>query len=182
MKTISVQSSSLNDLMSNAFRGQEEIPPERKLHLGRDGKTLILPAANIMGFLTSTLVGRSCVNTFVPPKERPNVKAEVLASVAIRETEIPILADGKPILFSGFNDKVYVDERPAQASKTSRDIVRRPVVRMPWQVNFTLLLNETEYVTEARMHDWFVQGGIMVGLGAFRPFFGKFEVTRWEVS
>lgn len=181
MKNIEAQLSSLSPWMWNAFRGQEEIPPERKLHLGQDGKTLILPPANIMGFLTSTLVGRSCVNTFVDAKLRPQIKAEVLASVAILESEIPILGeDGRPILFSGFNGKVYVDERPAQASKTSRDIVRRPVIRPPWSVKFHLLLNETEYVTEARMRDWFVQGGIVVGLGAFRPFFGKFEVTGWK--
>lgn len=180
MKNIEVRLSGLSPWMWNAFRGQEVIPPERKLHLGSDGKTLILPAANIMGFLTSTLVGRSCVNTFVPPKERPNIKAEVLASIALMETEIPILSEGKTLVFTGFNDKVYVDERPAQASKTSRDIVRRPVIRLPWEVRFHLLINETDYVTEARMHDWFIQGGIVVGLGAFRPFFGKFEVTGWK--
>lgn len=180
MKELEVLLSGVSPWMWNAFRGQEEIPPERKLHVSTDGKTLILPAANIMGFLTSTLVGRSCVNTFVPPKERPTVKAEVLASVALRENEIPILGDKDPILWTGFNGKVYVDERPAQASKTSRDIVRRPVISLPWAVRFHLLLNETEYVTEARMRDWFIQGGIVVGLGAFRPFFGKFEVTGWK--
>ena len=165
--------------MFNTFRGQEEIPPERKLSLAPDGTTLILPASNIMGFLTSTMGGRSCVNTFVPPKERPEKKAEVLASVAIRETDIPFLDENGPIQFHGFNSKVYVDERAAQASKTARIIARRPVVAQPWALEFGLFINESDYVTATRMKDWFTQGGVAVGLGAFRPFFGKFEVSSW---
>lgn len=182
MKTVSVELSSLAPLMLNAFRGQEVIPPERKLHYGQDGKTLILPVPNILGFLTSTTVGRCCINTFVPPKERPEKKAEVMASVIVKEFEVPILDDGKPIVLppGEWTDKVHIDARGAQASKTSRDIVLRPVIEQPWGVKFTLMLNETEYVTSARMLDWFERGGIVVGLGAFRPFFGKFEVVAWD--
>jgi len=182
MNAVEVQLNSLSPLMFNTFRGQEEIPPEKKLTLARNGTTLILPASNIMGFLTSTLVGRSCINTFVPPKERPEKKADVLASVAIKETEIPILSDGKTIEFTGFNDKVYIDQRAAQASKTARVIASRPVVAEPWSVKFTLLVNPSEYVTIARLEDWFRDGGTAVGLGAFRPFFGKFDVVGWKVS
>ena len=181
MKTVKVGLSSLGPVMFNAFRGQEQIPPERKLHYGQDGKTLILPVPNILGFLTSTTVGRCCVNTFVPPKQRPAVKAEVMASVVVRDLEVPLLDNGKPITLTPgeWTDKVRIDARGAQASKTSRDIVLRPVIEHPWAVSFTLLINETDYVTSARMREWFERGGIVVGFGAFRPFFGKFEVIEW---
>lgn len=182
MNTVAVELSSLSPLMFNTFRGQEEIPPEKKLTLASDGKTLVLPASNIMGFLTSTLVGRSCINTFVPPKERQERKADVLASVAVKEMTIPILGEGKPIEFSGFNGRVYVDERAAQASKTARVIARRPVIAEPWGLRFSLLVNPSEYVTIGRLEDWFKDGGLAVGLGAYRPFFGKFEVVKWEVE
>ena len=182
MKKFRVQLSSLTPLMGNPFRGQEEIPPERKLNLARDGETLILPASNIMGFLSSKMVGRSCINTFVPPKERPDRLAEVLASVIVSPVEIPITANWKPIKFTGWNEKVYVDERAAQASKTARVIARRPVIATPWEVEFEIVLNETKFLDEDRLHRWFVEGGVMVGIGAFRPFFGRFEVTKWEAA
>jgi len=114
--------------MTNAFRGQEEIPPERKLHLSReDGKTVILPSSYIMGFLTATMVGRSCINTFVVPKERSERGDEVLSCVMVRPDEI-VLKDGnsgEPIQFTGFDNKIYLDERPAHPSKTSCVIARR---------------------------------------------------------
>jgi len=182
MKNVGVTLTSLAPLMFNTFRGQEDIPPERKLNLASaDNTTVILPGANILGFLTSKLVGRSCINTFVPAKERPERQAEVMASVAISPVEIPILRDGQPILFTGaWDGGVYVDERAAQASKTARVLARRPVVAEPWSVAFVLSLAETDYVTEERLRRWFVEGGLMVGLGAFRPFFGRFEVASWK--
>ena len=185
MKTIQVELNSLAPLMFNTFRGQEEIPPERKLNLlNEDGITVILPGSNILGFLTSRLVGRSCINTFVDSRQRPERQAEVMASVSISPVEIPILGAGnKPIKFDGsWDGQVYIDERAAQASKTARVMARRPTIRMPWSVQFTMSLAETDFVTEERMRDWFVNGGLMVGLGAFRPFFGRFSVARWEVS
>lgn len=185
MKTVQVQLSSLSPIMFNAFRGQEEIPPERKLHLSsEDGKTVVLPVSYIMGFLTATIVGRSCLNTFVEAKERGEKKAEVLARVAAGPVEIPLTENGKPIMFSGWEGKVYLDEQPAQASKTARVIARRPVVRAPWRADFELFVNEEQggFVTVERLEDWFRDGGTQVGLGAFRPFYGRFEVTRWDVT
>jgi hypothetical protein len=180
MKTIEVQLSSLCPMLFNAFRGQEEVPPERKLYLSSaDNKTLILPSSYIMGFLTATTVGRSCLNTFVPPKERPERRAEVLASIASSPVEMPMTDRDGPIQFVGWNEKIYLDERGAQASKTARVMTRRPAIR-EWAVEFQLYVNETEYVTAARLEDWFRDGGVRVGMGAFRPFFGRFEVSRWE--
>lgn len=180
MREFQVRLLSLSPIMFNAFRGQEEIPPERKLHLSSaDGKTVILPVSYIMGFLTATTVGRSCVNTFVKSTDRNNVKAEIMASVFASPVEIPLTNDEHPVMFAGWDDKIYLDEQPAQASKTSRIIARRPVIRDPWAVEFSLFINEGKYVTAERMETWFRDGGTQVGLGAFRPFYGRFEVTKW---
>ena len=181
MQTVKVRLSSLSPIMFNAFRGQEEIPPERKLYVSSsDGKTVILPASYIMGFLTATTVGRSCLNTFVPTKERSEKRGELLSSIASSPVEMPFTSDGKPIVFEGWNDRIYLSEMGAQASKTARVIARRPVVRDPWEIEFDLFINETKYVTAERMENWFKDGGTRVGMGAFRPFFGRFEVTLWK--
>lgn len=99
-----------------------------------------------------------------------------MGNVYIDPMEIPLLADGKAVEFTGkWDDKIYLDERMCWPNKAVRMMVRRPVVSLPWSLNFTMTINETEFVTVNRMKDWFVRGGISVGVGAYRPLFGRFE-------
>ncbi len=101
----------------------------------------------------------------------------MIGNVYVAPVDIPLLADENSIIFDGkFNEQVYVDERMARPSNTARVIARRPVVALPWSLSFELTFNETEFVTESRLKDWFVRGGISVGLSAYRPMFGRFEV------
>ena len=99
----------------------------------------------------------------------------MVGNVYIDPVNIPFLSDGNPIVFGKFNEKVYVDERMARPSNTARVIARRPVISMPWFLKFDLTINQTEFVTESRIKDWFMRGGISVGIGAYRPMFGRFQ-------
>lgn len=176
MQKLKVSLSGLTPIMLDAFRGQEELPPEKKLYYAPDGKTLILPASNIVGFLTSRS-SHSCLRTFTSNKEWKTRGPEIVGNVGVDPINIPFLNDAKPITFNGkFNERVYLDERMARPSDTARVIARRPVIDIPWRLDFELLINQTEFVTIARIKDWFTRGGISVGLGAYRPMFGRFEV------
>ena len=174
MKTINVALNGLTPIMLDAFRGQEELPPEQKLYYAPDKKTLILPASNIMGFLTSKS-SHSCLRVFTSNKDWKTRGPEVVGNVYIDPVNIPFLNDGSPIVFGKFNETVYVDERMARPSATARVIARRPVIAMPWLLRFELTINQTEFVTESRIKDWFMRGGISVGIGAYRPMFGRFQ-------
>lgn len=177
MKTINVELKGLTPLMMDAFRGQEEIPPEQKLYIAPDKKTVILPASNIVGFLTSKS-SHSCLRVFSSNKDWKTRGPEMVGNVAVDPIEIPLLSEGKPVVFEGkFNEQVYLDERMARPSNTARVIARRPVISLPWELEFSLMVNETEFVTVSRLKDWFMRGGISVGIGAYRPMFGRFEVT-----
>ena len=100
MKKLSVVLNGLTPFMADAFRGQEEIPPEQKLYYGLDKKTLILPASNIMGFLTSKS-SHSCLRVFISNKDWKTRGPEVVGNVYVDPVSIPFMSDGKPIEFDG---------------------------------------------------------------------------------
>ena len=104
---------------------------------------------------------------------------EIIGNVAVDPIRIKFLDEnGEPVLFDGkWSEKIYVDERMARPSDTARVIARRPVLDLPWTLKFELFINQTEFVTTARVRDWFVRGGISVGIGAYRPMFGRFEAS-----
>lgn len=102
--------------------------------------------------------------------------------MVISPMEIPILdEDGQTILFDGeWTDKLRVDERMARPNPTVRVMVQRPVLNNPWRLELQLDINPTDYVSEDLIKQWFEKGGAVVGLCAFRPIFGRFEVVAWE--
>jgi hypothetical protein len=146
------------------------------MYFDKSGKFLVLPASNIVGFLTSKS-SHSCLRVFTSNKEWKTRGPEITGNVAVDPLLVPFTANGKPVEFSGeWNDQIYLDERMARPSSTARVIAKRPVLDIPWELEFTMFVNETEFVTVDRIKDWFVRGGVSVGIGAYRPMFGRFEV------
>ncbi len=141
---------------------------------------MILPSSNMEGFLASKSPPTSCLRAFVSNKEWNQIHGEIRGNVAILETEIPFTADGEIVVFSGWNGQIVKDERMARPSKTARVMATRPVLREPWELEFTMAIFETEFVKETLLKDWFQRGGYSVGLCANRPTFGKFEIAEWE--
>jgi len=175
--TLHVVARGLQPFMVDAFRGQGETPPEQKLYVGRNGSTLILPGANIIGFLASQS-SISCLRQFTDSKSWKVMFAEIIGSVSVSPPEIPFLdGEGKEISFDGFNEKVYLDERMARPSSTARDLIRRPVIALPWELRFDVNVFEAPdgKVKASMISDWIIRGGFRVGIGAFRPLFGRFE-------
>lgn len=174
MHSIDVTLTGVTPIMLDAFRGQEELPPEQKLYFGPDKKTLILPAANIIGFLTSRS-SHSCLRVFTDNKDWKTRGPETVGNVYVSPVSIPFIVRGSPLIFEGdWNEQVYIDERMARPSATARVIARRPVIDLPWSLEFRVDLNTTDFVTADRLKDWFSRGGVSVGIGAYRPMFGRF--------
>lgn len=57
----------------------------------------------------------------------------------------------------------------------------RPAMREGWKCTFDLLINAPEYLPPAVMNHLLNQAGRLVGLLDFRPTYGRFTVTRFEV-
>jgi hypothetical protein len=163
-----------------------KLEPWQKLYLSAaDGKTLVFPSANVMSFL-------SAQNTDSAPKrllDSRKYKAFTLACasyVSITPTYITFLRDDKPIVFGklvGERDElsgVYVDRRTARLEKGIPNPKVRPVLPLPWSLEFDLKLYPNRQLQEQQLMNIFTEGGIALGWGTNRPSYGKFKVDFWE--
>jgi hypothetical protein len=80
----------------------------------------------------------------------------------------------------GLKEPDYLDKRRVviQRSAVTRT---RPALREGWKATFLLMINLPEYVGADRLNQILQQSGRIVGLGDFRPSFGRFSVTKFEL-
>jgi hypothetical protein len=178
----------LTPIMFDRYPGDNDtkLEPWQKLYLGGEGgRTICLPSANIMSFL-------SAQNTDSAPKrllDSRKYKQFALACgsfVCITPHMIPFLRDGKPIVFGklvGDEDAesgVYIDRRVARLEKGIPNPKVRPVLPTPWELEFNVTLLPNKQLQEQQLQNVFQDGLLCLGLGTFRGQFGKAEVVFWE--
>jgi len=57
----------------------------------------------------------------------------------------------------------------------------RPAITAGWKASFILMVNLPEYVPPEMLHGMVNDAGRLIGLADFRPTYGRFQVTRFEV-
>jgi len=57
----------------------------------------------------------------------------------------------------------------------------RPALKKGWKATFLFMVNLPEYVSPDFVHGLLVDAGRLVGIADFRPTYGRFRVTRFEV-
>ena len=183
---INVRLDSLADIMFDRFvdHSKENRPAEQKLYLF-EGNKLVLPAENIVAFLFGEdPVG--CAKAFEAKRGKQYIRSG-LSHVFIDPAFIWFLRDDKRVIYKSFNvDYMYIHKGSGRTKQGARSIKQeikdRPVLCHPWSLEFQVSLVENVLIDETKLHNWFVQGGILVGLGTYRPRFGRFEVAGWEMS
>lgn len=109
-----------------------------------------------------------------------------MSHVFIKETLIPFMVDDKEVIFDGFKGNLWIHEgtggRTKQGSLSIKQEAKpRPVLKMPWFLNFTLTIVENVLIDETKLFNWFTRGGIEIALGTYRPRWGRFSVDKWEI-
>lgn len=56
----------------------------------------------------------------------------------------------------------------------------RPAMKAGWKVEFQLMVMLPEYISRADLQDVIGNAGRLIGLGDFRPTYGRFNVTKFE--
>lgn len=182
----------LKDVMFDRYPGDNstKLEPHQKLYLApttTDELPVIgVPAANIMSFL-------SAHNTNSAPKRlRDARKFKAIANaclsfVDIGQAFIPLLnGDNEPIRFGGFeNDRdpvsgCYVHRSVARLDKGVPNPKIRPVVPLPWSMEFELTILPNREIKEQEILNLIDEGGRALGLGTFRGVYGKFFVESWD--
>ena len=109
---------------------------------------------------------------YMPDPRSPRKSAMDLLKAAI--IPLTIIAD------TGVKEWDYVDRQRVTVQRAA--ITReRPALRVGWTVTFELLVNLPEYVSPTMLNELIAQAGRLCGLYDFRPTYGRFVVTHFEV-
>src|SRR5271166_6770507 len=176
------------DIMFDRYAGDNntQLEPWQKMYYQPgNSKVIGLPAANIMSFL-------SAHNTNSSPKrlrdkrKYKDIANACLSFVMITPSFIPLSRDGKPISVGQFKDDIdestgiYIHRSVARLDKGIPNPKVRPVLPLPWELEFTLKIFPNREIKEVEIKNLFEEGGTALGLGTFRGVYGKFSVDLWE--
>lgn len=180
----------LTDIMFDRYAGDNETKLEvwQKLYFAPDSKTLVMPAINLMSFL-------SAQNTDSAPKRLLDSRkykkfAQACASyVMIEPALIPFTRAGRPVVFGKMvngvdpDSGVYTHYATARLEKGIPNPKVRPVLPNspePWELELRLTLWPNREIQETQLMNVVKDGLIAIGLGTFRGQYGKAEIVFWE--
>lgn len=168
----------ITPIMFDRYGGSndEQLQPMKKAYYSSEGN-LVFPALNIASFLSSQ--NTESAPQRVSGKKWKTVAKAALSFVQINPFEIPILRDGQPVT----EDDLVLMRHVARVKKGNLSVPNpkeRPVLNLPWSIEFDITLLETNELSESVLQRLFEVGGLAIGLGTFRGVFGKFIVDKWE--
>lgn len=175
-------------IMFDRYAGDNDtkLEPWQKLYLlPGESKVIGLPTANIMSFLTAHNTN-SAPKRLRDKRKYKDICNACLSFVEIVEEFVPLLRAGKPIVFGKFDGDVdvksgaYIHRSVARLDKGIPNPKVRPVVPLPWNIEFTLRLSPNREIKEQEIINLFDEGGRAIGLGTFRGLYGKFIIESWE--
>lgn len=178
----------ITEIMFDRYPGDNntKFEPHQKLYLEPGtSKVIGIPALNIVSFLTAHNTN-SAPKRLRDKRKYKDLANAILSFASIRESFIPFMRDGKPIVFGKLQDDrdplsgVYVHRSVARLDKGVPNPKVRPVLPLDWSLNFTLDIFPNREIKEDDILNLVEEGGRALGLGTFRGVFGKFIVSRWE--
>ena len=159
----------------------------QKMYFGKD-KSLVLPSANVVSFLSAQNTD-SAPKLLLDPRTYKKFALACKSYVTVSPNMhlIQFTRDGKPIIFDRFDKDerdplsgVYIDHDTARLEKGIPNPKVRPVLPLPWGLEFEIVLWPNDQLQEQQLLNIFTKGGIALGFGTHRPQYGKFRVAFWE--
>lgn len=156
-----------------------------KVYLDSDGETICMPALNIMSFLSARNT-TSAPKRLMDPRKYMAVCNACLSFVVIDPLMIPFVKNGEQVKLGA----IVKDRDPRSGLQLHISVARldkgvpnpkeRPVLPMPWSLDFNLTILPNSEIQEQQIRFLFEAGGRALGLGTFRGVFGKFIVEKWD--
>lgn len=84
-----------------------------------------------------------------------------------------------PLASLGVKDWDYLDKRRVMVQRQGINRTR-PAMRAGWNVTFDLLVMLPEYVDRNSLRETIESAGRLIGIGDFRPTFGRFGIVKFE--
>ncbi len=175
--TLKIRLSGLRPLMFDRYPGDNstQLPVAEKMYLDEDHR-LILPSINLYSLLCSENT-KSVTKLFFGKLGR-TVALGISSYTTIDPFDIPIRDEKEHIQFTDFGGQITKHKAVARLAKGVPNPKERPLIKCPWNLEFDMEYQENKYCTLENLRQAFVMGGTL-GLGTFRPFFGRYEVTQF---
>jgi hypothetical protein len=84
-----------------------------------------------------------------------------------------------PLASLGVKEWDYLDKRRVTIQRNGINRVR-PAMRAGWRATFDLLVMLPEYVDQNTLRETIESAGRLIGIGDFRPTFGRFGIVKFE--
>lgn len=81
---------------------------------------------------------------------------------------------------TGVKEADYLDRRRVCIQRSGITRIR-PALNAGWQARFQFMVQVPEYITPAFFHEILTDAGKLVGIGDFRPTYGRFQISHFEV-
>jgi len=165
-------------MMFDRYAGDNstQLAPEEKMYLD-ETQQLIIPAINLFSLLAAENTKSVCRQFF--GKQSKTIALGIASYCNIEPFEIPVEDDKGPIVFKGFNSQISLCQHVARLKNGIPNPKSRPRLSLPWLLNFQIEYQENRYCTLENLRSALAMGGTL-GLGTFRPYFGRYELTGWE--
>jgi hypothetical protein len=74
----------------------------------------------------------------------------------------------------------YEDKRRVVIQRSGINRVR-PAMKSGWKCDFQIQINLPEYITPSELNETISMAGRLVGIGDFRPTYGRFQITNFSL-
>lgn len=155
-----------------------QLPSPDRMYL--DSKQgLVVPAINIFSLLCAENT-KSVARQFFG-RAGKTVALGIAGYCGIEPFDVPLLDEtGRQIKWTGeWTDKIFMHEAVARVKGGIPNPKQRPTVNTPWALEFNVEFIENESCSVATLKQAFDMGG-SIGLGTFRPFFGRYRLAKFE--
>ena len=158
-------------------KGRNEQEVVAKLH--RDKKGVFVPADNIRMMLIGNKLRKGAakiLGSYIEKGKGTEYENMVKGCVWILGTEDPMKVYINP------NRKSYddVDERSFINATGSRSMAYRPILTLPWSLEFIIQITE-DAIDQSKVRQLMDVAGLRCGCCAYGPTFGRCVISEWEV-
>lgn len=186
MKTIKFKFTGISTMLMHSDRFADPLDPATKAHKELTGKRKKTDADHEAIARSEWVGGLYFADDIGPYIPGQNIDAMLVSGAKLQKlgakfkSAVMVVEDRIPVEYSGprtieamFNDRRFVDVRSVKVG-TAKLMRYRPAFR-EWALNLTVAYNE-ESVNSGEVIKAATDAGLLVGIGDFRPRFGKFEV------
>jgi len=153
--------------------GAIDYSTEWKEYFYSNGGKIYQPSSHIEGALIKAAAGFK-----IAGKRGRSYKDLFSAAILIDPERIPHNMDVPEELDADADKPLYLDVRPVVVQR-ARIVRVRPAFRAGWELSFEITVSDDE-VQPDLLQDVLILAGRSVGIGDFRPKFGRFAVVEFK--